>query len=125
MEKFSVLKATRSDGKPVIGSVNMAFKDYQNKLQYPWSLTLNIALDLKNVTANGLPTQPETDTANNFEDELVKKIKELSGAHYIGHFYNDSFLDVYMYLDKPEKVNDYLQTCIDKRGLTRNFRWEI
>src|SRR5271165_6614679 len=68
-ENFSVVEASLSNGKPVVGSINMAYQDYAAKAKYPWCLTINMALDLKNVTENGLPLKSESDIANKFEDE--------------------------------------------------------
>ncbi|MEN0055559.1 MAG: DUF695 domain-containing protein [Mucilaginibacter sp.] len=124
-ENFSVVKANLENGKPVIGSINMAYKSYEQKNAYPWCLTLNIALELKNVDKNGLPTKSESDIANKFEDELFNQIKKLTTAHYIGHLYNDSFLDIYIYLQEPKKVHEYLQSQVNKKGITRGFGYEI
>ena len=124
-EKFSVVEAKLENGKPVVGSINMAYKDYEDKSKYPWCLELHIALELKNVTPNGLPTKKESDIANKFEDELFDKISKITTAHYIGHLYNDSFLDIYIYLEEPKKVHEYLQTQVNKKGITRGFAYEI
>ena len=124
-EKFSIVQAKRADGKPVIGSINTAYKTFDKKDKYPWCLTLNIALDLKNVTKNGLPIKAESDIANKFEDELLDRIKKITTAHYIGHLYNDTFLDVYVYLEDPKQVHLYLQSQINKPGLTRPINYKI
>jgi hypothetical protein len=123
-ESFSIVQATL-DNKPVIGSFNMAYKNYDKKEKYPWCLTISIALDLTNLFENGLPKDNESAIANKLEYELISETKKLATAHYIGHLYNDTFLDVYVYLDDPEKVHQYLQTQINKEGLTRGFRYEI
>jgi hypothetical protein len=47
------------------------------------------------------------------------------GVPYIGHLYNDSFLDIYIYLDDPKKVAAYLQSQVDKKGITRGFGYKI
>ena len=124
-EKFSVVEAKLSNGKPVVGSINMGYKNYSDKARYPWCLKINIALDLKKVTENGLPLKSESDIANKFEDELINSIRKVATAHYIGHLYNDTFLDVYIYLDNPEKVNEYLQSEVNKKGLIRGFAFRI
>jgi len=124
-EKFFVLEAQLPNGKPVIGSINKAYKNFNNKTAYPWCLKINIALESKNCTENGLPNKQESDIANRFEDQLLKEIKTLAIAHYIGHLYNDTFLDVYIYLDNPEKVQKYLQSQINKKGITRPIAYEI
>ncbi len=124
-EKFSVVEAKMKDGKPIIGSINTALKNYAKKIQYPWCLKINMALDLKGVTKNGLPIKSESDIANKFEDELLKEINKLAATQYIGHFYNDTFLDIYVYLDNPEKVNQYLKNKVNEKSLVRPFAFEI
>lgn len=124
-EKFSVVEGKSSNGKPVIGSFNMGYGNYGLKSNYKWCLTINIALDLKHVTENGLPIKSESDIVNKFEDELLYAIKKITTTHYIGHLYNDTFLDVYAYIDNPEKVNSYLQSQVNKKNLIRGFAFEI
>jgi len=124
-ESFSVVEGTTAKNKQLVGSINMAYKNYDNKAKYPWCLTINMALELENLYDNGLPKDNESKIANQFEDELISEIKKLSTSHYIGHLFNDTFLDIYVYLDKPEKVNRYLQTQVNKKDITRPFRYEI
>ncbi|WP_422104826.1 DUF695 domain-containing protein [Winogradskyella sp.] len=124
-EEFAVVQAKLEDGRPAIGSFNFAYKNYEYKSQYPWCLKIAIGLDLEKCKENGLPEPEETSIANKFEDELLKNIKEMTTSHYVGHLFNDTFLDVYVYLDDPEKVHQWLQTQINKEGLTRGFGYEI
>ena len=123
-ESFLIVEAT-INGMPVIGSFNMAYKDYIKKAKYSWCLKISIGLDLENLFENGLPKDTESAIANKLEDELLAEIQKLSTAHYIGHLFNDTFLDIYVYLDDPEKVHNYLQTQINKEGLVRGFGYEI
>jgi len=123
-ESFSVIEAKIGE-KPVIGSFNMAYKTFDKKSKYPWCLKIVIGLNLENLYENGLPKDEESAIANKLEDELLIEIKKLAMAHYIGHLFNDTFLDVYVYLDNPEKVHQYLQTQVNKAGLIRGFGYEI
>ncbi len=123
-ENFSVVEAKIGD-KPVIGSFNMAYKTYDKKEKYPWCLKISIGLDLDNLYENGLPKNEESAIANKLEDELIAEIQKLTTAHYVGHLFYDTFLDVYVYLDEPEKVHKYLQTQTNKEGLIRGFGYEI
>ena len=124
-ENFSVIEAKMSNGKPVIGSINLAYKNYNKKQQYPWCLKLSIGLDLDGCYENGLPKDNESKIANELENELLSEIKKLATAHYIGHLFNDTFLDVYIYLDEPDKGHQYLQAQINKEGLVLGFGYEI
>ena len=123
-ENFSVLEGKIGD-KPVIGSFNMAYKNYSKKASYPWCLKIAIGLDLGHLFENGLPKKEESEIANRLEDELMANIKKLGTAHYVGHLFNDTFLDVYIYLADPESVHKYLQIQVNKEGLIRGFGYEI
>ena len=123
-EKF-VIWDTTIDGNPVVGTFNVAYKDYNQKTKYPWCLKISIALNLDNLFENGLPKNVESDIAYKLEHELVDEIQKITVAHYLGHLFNDTFLDIYIYLDNPEKVNKYLQTQINKEGLIRGFGYKI
>jgi len=123
-EKFSIIDGTLN-GKHIIGSFNMTYKDYDKRENYPWCLTISIALNIDNLFENGLPKSEESAIANKLEDDLLFDIRKITPAHYIGHLYNDTFLDIYIYLNDPKKTHDYLKTQINKPGLIRPFRYEI
>ena len=69
-ESFSVLEATMDNGKPCIGSFNMAYKNYDKKEKYSWCCKIAIGLDLEHLFDNGLPKVEETAVANQLEDEF-------------------------------------------------------
>lgn len=123
IEKFSVIKAKMPNEKPIIGSINQAYRDYDNKAKYPWCLKLSIGLNPDSCFENGLPKSGESQIADKEEDKLVGAIKKLAIAHYIGHLFSDTFLDVYIYLDEPKKVYQYLQT--NKDSLARGIGYQI
>lgn len=124
-DNFSVVRATYNDGTVAIGSFNKAYENYERKSKYPWCLKISIGLKLENCEDNGLPGEEENIIANKFEDELLEKIKSLTIGHYVGHLFNDTFLDIYVYLDNPEKVHEWLQTQTNKDGVIRGFGYEI
>jgi len=124
-ENFSVIEGTLDNGISLVGSINLAYENYSRKENYVWCLKVYIALDTSNLYKNGLPLPEESQIAIQLEDVLMTEIKKLSVAHYIGHIFNDTFLDFYVYLNEPEKVHKYLQTQINKDGLIRGFGYEI
>ncbi len=124
-ESFSIIEATNAENKPILGSFNTAYKDFNNKSKYPWCLKIAIGLELNNLFENGLPKDEEKKIADKFEDELLTEIQKISKSQYLGHLYNDTFLDVYVYLENPEKVHEFLQTQVNKEGITRGFGYEI
>ncbi len=124
-ETFTVIESELEDGTPVIGSFNLGYKNYKLKQKYPWCLKIAIGLNQDNLYENGLPKPEESQVANQMEDEFIEKIATFTTAHYIGHLYNDEFLDIYWYLKDPKKVHDWLQTQTNKEGLKRGFAYEI
>jgi hypothetical protein len=123
-ESFSVVESTLN-GNPVIGSFNMANIDFNPKNMYPWCLTISIALDQNNLYPNKLPLPGETKIANDEQDQLVSQIEKLAKVKYVGHLFNDSFLDIYIYLDSPKRVHEFLQIEKDKENLIRGMAYEI
>jgi hypothetical protein len=124
-EEFVGIESKLKDGRPVVGTLNQAYKNYTRKNEFPWCLRLSIALNLDSCFENGLPKSTESAIAYKLEDELMTEIKNIATTHYIGHVFSDSFLDIYFYLDKPDKVHKYLQTQVNKVGLVRGFGYEI
>lgn len=123
-DSFSILQG-ESEGKSVMGSVNKGYRNYNRKAEFPWCLHIGIALAANSLQSNGLPKDEEIEMAYKQEDELVNEIKKIETAHYIGHLFNEGYLDVYLYLPDPKKVHDYLQTQINKAGILRGFSYEI
>ena len=124
-ENFVVIQAKMANGKPIFGIANKSYKNYQYKTKYPWCLEITIAYNLDSCFINGLPLNSESKIANKLEDDLLFGIKNKANTHYIGHTCGDTFQDVYIYLDDPKLVHEFLQNQIDKPGLTRGFRYEI
>ncbi|MDN5215023.1 DUF695 domain-containing protein [Fulvivirgaceae bacterium BMA12] len=118
-ESFSIIESSLQDGKPVVGSFNFGYKNY------PWCLKIAIGLDQERVFENGLPMKEESQVAFKMENEFIEQIEKRTTAHYIGHLFNDEFLDIYWCLEEPEKIHNYLQTQINKERLLRGFGYEI
>lgn len=123
-EQFSVVHA-EIDGRSVIGSVNKGYVGYAKKAQYPWRLHIGIALDENNIGEDGLGGYEENTIAYKVEDELLDGIRKTGTAHFIGHMFNDGYLDVYVYIADPEAVHQYLQQQTNREDLLRGFGYEI
>ena len=124
VDSFSILQG-ESEGKAVMGSVNKGYRNYSRRAEFPWCLHIGVTLATDSLQSNGLPKDDEIEIAYKQEDELVNEIKNIETAHYIGHLFNEGYLDVYLYLPDPQKVHDYLQTQVNKQGILRGFVYEI
>ena len=124
-DKFAIVETTNASGKPMVGSFNQSYKDFVDKSKYTWCLKIYIGLEVKNCKENGLATEPEIKIANDLEEELLKKIRELTIAHNVGHFFTDTFLDIFIYINDPDKIHQYLQTQVNKKELVRPFGYRI
>lgn len=124
-DNWYLVDARLKDGRPAVGRVNGIYCDFPDKALFPWSLRLNIGLNLDDTRADGLPLSQERKIAQKFEDELIAGIHRQSTVHYVGHLYNDSFLDVYLYVADPDAVHAYLQKRIEDKDHTRGFGYEM
>jgi len=124
-ENFSVIKAVSKDGRLFIGSMNMSYKNYALKNKYPWCLMLSLVFDTTRLVKNNMPDSEDISIAYTQEDSLVYHIKKITTAHYIGHLFNDGFLDIYCYLDDPEQVHAFLQSTANDTKWKLPFSWEI
>lgn len=113
------------DDKPALGCVNLAYKDFRRQLAYPWCLKITIGLDLDKITDEGLPEPDESIVVGQFESDLLREIRAITPAHYIGYVISDTFWETYIYLDYPEKVSTYLTDEIDSRERIRSFAFII
>ncbi|MES2388658.1 MAG: DUF695 domain-containing protein [Bacteroidota bacterium] len=123
-EFFSVFQGELNK-KPTVGSFNVGYKDYNYREAYPWCLKLAFKLDKKGLFPNDLPMQPESDSAYALESEYLVRIRSLGPAHFIGHLFNDGYIDIYVYLEKPDAVRAYLQARQNSHNSRREFEFEI
>ncbi|MBS1777693.1 MAG: DUF695 domain-containing protein [Bacteroidetes bacterium] len=125
-QKFSVIQAASDKGELLsVGSIDVSYKNFKDKANYPWGLTISIALDEKNLFATKLPNKEESKIATKLEDSLTTKLKKMATLQYVGHIYYDGFLDVYIYLKDPKAVNNYLSKTIKSQNFIREFRYVI
>ncbi|MBI1307468.1 MAG: DUF695 domain-containing protein [Bacteroidetes bacterium] len=125
VESFYMWESTMVDGKPAIGMFNYGYAHFSLKHNYPWFLKIAIALDLESIDERGLPIEDELRTARELEDELIMNLKKITTVHYIGHLFNDSFLDIFCYLLEPKLVHDWLQKGINNEIFIRGIGYDI
>ncbi len=111
-------------GKPLVGSMNHEFKNFDKKAEFPWCLHMIVLLDTNNLFANGLPKTEESNIAYKTEDSLLALIRNIEPAQYVGHFFNDGFLDIFFYVQESKKIDDFFRLHKDDKRV-REFGWDI
>lgn len=124
-ENFSVLQLTLSDGKPALGSIDYGYANFKHKKRYRYFLDISIIMDPEKLTDAGFPDVEESPVILELEDELKRRVDQVADAVYVGHLYNKGMLDVFMYLDSPDKVKEHLDIFKDGENRTRDISYEI
>jgi Family of unknown function (DUF695) len=121
-EEFAILEA-EFDDLPWFASINMAYKNYNNKTSAIWHL--HIEIDMQDVTDAGLPTDKEAAILNPFEGELLQKIDAVVSNHYIGRVTYNGTRELFIYLDDPESANNLLQELVNTPPYVRQFGYSM
>ena len=79
---FSVLKG-EIDGYPILATIDMSLRDYKEKANVPWFLS--ISTPLIKPTSDGLPTPQDAGQLNKWEDALEKHIAAETRFIWVGH----------------------------------------
>lgn len=124
-EQFAVVDGEFENGVKIIGTINMAYKEFQDKRTYPWCLHIVVELDQDSLFVNKLPLRSESTLAYALEDELVAGVKKIATTQFIGHVFYDGMMDIFLYLKAPEVVNQYLQIKTAGTGHVRGYSFEI
>lgn len=123
---FSVIQATSNNGELLsVGTIDISYKNFNDKARYPWCLLISIALDERNLFDNKLPRDGESAIANNLEDRIITEIEKMATLQYVGHIYYDGFLDIYIYLNDPKSISSYLTKEMKSKTLVREFGYVI
>lgn len=123
-KKFVAIEGVIEE-KPILGSMNIGYKNFESKIGFQWCLNITIALQEKGTQNNGLPTKSESVIAYKCETDLLENIKKISKMHYIGHFFHNGYLEIYAYIDSREAVYELLQKETAKKKLTRQLAFQI
>lgn len=78
---YSILEAKDGKGMPSVALVNQELLDWDAKASHPWMMVIDMSFKAVN---NGMPGKTVTETMNQFEDELVKKLTDSEGYLNLG-----------------------------------------
>ena len=91
-DKYHSLEATLENGKPLIAIINTTLLEWDRKASHPWILILEI-----NYEGNeyGMPNDQYYEIMDQFEDELMERLKTEQGYLNVGRETADGLRKVY------------------------------
>lgn len=116
-DSFTLLN-TILDGQPLIANINVGLRQSNARQEHSW--LLSISIPLANPTTEGLPTKPEAEDLNRFEDAIEERIASAASFVFVGRVTWSGHRELLYYVDRPEQVAACLQRIIDSRS-TRPF----
>ncbi|MBV9169931.1 MAG: DUF695 domain-containing protein [Chloroflexi bacterium] len=107
------------DGRPLVALVNAAYRNFPDKIRFPWCLLVSIPL--RDPTSAGLASGPEGEDMERFEQQTIAP---LIRAHCVSHFVvrttHKGHRDLIFYVDDPQRVVQALNDLLES-GATRSF----
>lgn len=93
-ESFNLLEAEDSDGKVMLVTVDVGFKEWPLRPAFPWLVQVDI--NYKG-DANGLPNNHQAEELQTIENEIINLFANSNTIWYIGHRTYDNIRNVYFY----------------------------
>ena len=115
------IQAELKNGKPLIATINSTLLNWDRKDSHPWIVIIEIRYNGQN--NNGLPDNNTLTSLNNFENELMKELKDYDGYLNIGRQTADYCRDIIFACKdfrKPSKIIHQLLTT-KKIGFEINY----
>lgn len=122
-ESFSVIEY-EIDGKPAIGTVNTALKDFSHKDVYSWYLS--IIIDFDKYQENGMPTSEEYKVVLLFADLLDDKLRnddDAPNALFVAREIRNGFCHLIYYVKDPDTAYAFLKKMIEEKSYMRKLEF--
>jgi hypothetical protein len=121
-ENYSILKA-EIDGKLALFTINIAYKNYSFKKDYPFFLYVTV--ETVNQNDNGHPTDEEAGIFNELESDLKKLITSTDESHYIGRSALNGYREIFFYIKDPKKTGSILKNHMKENPNPRILEIQI
>jgi hypothetical protein len=120
-ESFSIGQGVR-DGLPAVAMINVAYKDYSFRSEYPWHVEIQIQIEDR--TDVGFPTNEEAGVLNALEDQIERDLRGTGGVHFIARqtWNGVRVLDYYI---ECERVEPVLANLADSGSVPRSFAFKV
>ena len=109
-ESFSISKVTFPDGWG-LATFNTKYDNYPNKLFFPWHVLIELEIVEKN--DNGHPVDTEAEKLAKLEEDILTFLKSKHTVHFLGRVTRNGFRDLLYYIDKPNFIQDEVNTFCD------------
>jgi hypothetical protein len=94
-ERITLAEGER-DGLPAIAMINLAYREYAYRAEYPWHVQVQITLN--DAYDSGFPTHSEAEVLNALEDRMEEELGTAGHVHFIARqsWNRIRFLDYYV-----------------------------
>ncbi|MGY6650084.1 DUF695 domain-containing protein [Wenyingzhuangia sp. IMCC45574] len=125
--RFIEKRISLPNNKSGISLFNSSYRKFKKRNAASWCLNITVSLDKKFCDKDGLPLIEESFISSQFEKKLIVELMSESDTniHYVGHIYKEFCLEMYLYLESPEEIYDFMEEKFNQKKLTRGFVYEI
>jgi hypothetical protein len=121
-DAFAIGQGER-DGLPAFAMVNLAYKGYQFRADYPWHLQIEITIE--DATEYGLCSDAEAEVLNAVEDQLETEMRKTGAVHYVARQTWNGLRMIDYYLGSGDAVERALSALSSGGRVARSFTYKI
>jgi hypothetical protein len=121
-ENFTLLKINMPDGL-AIATVNKAYKNYPNKIFYPF--LVGVELEVIDKNDNGHSVDTEAARLNQIQDELEALLKQKHTVHSVARVTRNGARDILIYIDSPKLTQTEINAFCDSIQKERKINFSI
>lgn len=101
-ENWCVYTLADEAGNLVFITVNLEYKNYQHKADFPYFLHINVSTGNQN--PNGHPTTEEALVLNQVEDEITAALQDVTPVRLLGRVTTKGFREIMYFVREAEKA---------------------
>jgi hypothetical protein len=121
-ENWCVEKGIDQNGDTIFITVDLGYRGYLLKEQFPWFLWVNITTEDQNEF--GHPTKDEAAILNEVEDSITAHLADSCQVRYVGRVTKNGFRELIYFVDDPRKANQVLTSLTEEQNL-REWEYEM
>jgi hypothetical protein len=110
-ESFTLLEAEDTDGKMMMVTIDMGFKDWALRPAFPWYLQVDISYDGND--GSGLPTGEQLDELHHLEEQIIQLLTANGSAWYVGHRTYDNLRNTFFYASEYKNSSQLIHHFVE------------